>query len=96
MGTGRLGRKPTPKEGEGEGGLLERSFVFLSPSRFQTVFYVSWRLSGGDPGSGAETLAGSSRGPFRDPGSAGRRTPPHPSSSLGGRGSTELEVWVAP
>lgn len=76
MGTGRLGRKPTPKEGEGEGGLLERSFVFLPPSRFLTVFYVSWRLSGGDPGSGAETLAGSPPDPSGDQGGAGGRTPP--------------------
>lgn len=63
MGTGRLGRKLTPKEGKGDGGLLGRPFLFLSPSRFQTLFYVSWRLSGGDPGSGAETLADSSGGP---------------------------------
>lgn len=76
MGTGRLGRKPTPKEGEGEGGLLERSFVFLSPSRFQTVFYVSWLVSGGDPSSGAETLAGSSPGSSGDQGGAGGRTLP--------------------
>lgn len=75
MGTGRLGQKPTPEEGKGEGGLLERPF--LSPSRFQTLFYVSWRLSG-DPGSGAKTLADSSRGPSGDQRSAGGRTP-HPS-----------------
>lgn len=77
MGTGRLGRKPTPKEGEGEGGLLERSFVFLSPSRFQTVFYASWRLWGGDPGW---LLSG----PLRRP---GRRGQEDLSSSLGGQGS---------
>lgn len=69
--------KPTPQEGEGEGGLRERSF-FLSPSRFQTVFYVSWRLSGGDPGSGAETLADSPRGPSGD--QAGG--PPRPPASV--------------
>ena len=63
---------------------------YLSPSRFQTLFYVSWRLSGGDPGSGAETLADSSRGPSGDQRSAGGRTP-HPSPS--GQGSTELGVW---
>lgn len=67
------------------------TLLFLSPSRFQTVFYVSWRLSVGDPGSGAETLADSPRGPSGDQGSAGRRTPPR----LGGQGSTELGVWVA-
>lgn len=55
--------KAHPKEGKGDGGLLGRPFLFLSPSRFQTLFYVSWRLSGGDPWSGAETLADSSGGP---------------------------------
>lgn len=34
-------------------------FVFLAPSRFQTVFYASWQLCGGEPRSEAETLADS-------------------------------------
>lgn len=84
MRTGKLGRKPAPKAGEGEGGILERSGSFLSPSRLQTVFYVSWRLSGGDPVSGAETLADSPVAPLGDQASAGRRTP---LPSRGGEGS---------
>lgn len=92
MGTGRLGRKLTPKEGKGDSGLLGRPFLFLSPSRFQTLFYVSWWLSGGDPGSGAETLADSSGGPS---GTSGARAGGHPHPSPGGQGSTELGVWGA-
>ena len=92
MGTGRLGRKLTPKEGKGDSGLFGRPFLFLSPSRFQTLFYVSWWLSGGDPGSGAETLADSSGGPS---GTSGARAGGHPHPSPGGQGSTELGVWGA-
>lgn len=47
---------------------------------------MSWRLSGGDPGSGAETLADSSGGPLRD---SGARAGGHPHPSPGGQGSTE-------
>lgn len=77
MGTRRLWPKPTPKEGKGEGGLLERTPVFISVSLSLSVFYVSWRLSGGDPGSGVETLADCPRGTSRDKRSAGGGTP-HP------------------
>ena len=84
--------KAHPKEGKGEGGLLGRPFLSLSPSRFQTLFYVSWRLSGGDPGSGAETLADSSGGPS---GTSGARASGHPHPSPRGQGSTELGVWGA-
>lgn len=62
--------------------------VFISVSLcFQTLFYVSWRLSGGDPGSGAETLADSSGGPSRD---SGARAGGHPAPAPVARDSTRV------
>lgn len=92
MRTGKLGRKPAPKAREGEGGILERPGSFLSPSRLQTVFYVSWRLSGGDPVSGAETLADSPVAPLGDQASAGRRTPLPSSGGQGSRVGSLVEI----
>lgn len=63
------GRKLTPEEVEGQGHGSNARFVvviFLAPSRFQTLFYASWPLRGGDPGSEVETLADSSSGPLGD------------------------------
>ena len=57
---------------------------FLAPSRLQTVFYASWRLCGGEPGSEAETLADSFSRPWGGPGEHRREGL---RSSLGGQGS---------
>lgn len=53
-------------------GYLNARFYFRHPVAFK-LFYASWRLSGGDPGSGAETLADSPSGPLEDQESAGAR-----------------------